>query len=179
MAWNIDTQHSQVEFSVRHMMISKVRGHFDTFEGSIKADPNDAASGIVEGTIDVASIDTKEQQRDDHLRSGDFFDVENFPKITFKSTNIEAAGDNAYKVTGDMTIKGVTKEVVFDVTDEGQGKDPWGNQRWGLSATTTIDRKDFGLTWNVALETGGFLVGEEISIFAEVQLIYQAEEVAA
>jgi polyisoprenoid-binding protein YceI len=131
----------------------------------------------------VASIDTREGQRDAHLRSADFFDVENFPKMSFHSSRIEPVGANQYKVYGQLTIKDISREVVFNVADEGRGQDPWGNQRWGVSASTTISRKDFGLTWNVALETGGWLVGDEVKIAVDLQLVLQqqpeAETVAA
>ncbi|GAB4442835.1 MAG: YceI family protein [Anaerolineae bacterium] len=173
--WTIDTQHTQVEFVVRHMMISKVRGQFKSFEGNISINPDDITQSSAVGSIDVASIDTREADRDAHLRSADFFDVENYPKMTFESTRIEPQGGDRYKVTGNLTIKDVTREIVFDVTDEGRGQDPWGNQRQGLSASAKINRKDFGLTWNVALETGGWLVGDQITINAEVQLIYQPQ----
>jgi polyisoprenoid-binding protein YceI len=175
MTWNIDTSHSEIGFSVRHMMISKVRGQFKIFEGNLYIDADHPAYSSVTGSIDVASIDTREEQRDAHLRSGDFFDVDSFPKITFQSTRIEHQSSNRYKVYGNLTIKDITREIVFDVTDEGKGQDPWGNQRWGVSATAKINRKDFGLTWNVALETGGWLVGDEITISAEMQLVSQPE----
>lgn len=175
MSWTIDTQHTQIDFSVRHMMIAKVRGQFKSFEGTIDIDTNDITRSKAVGSIDVASIDTREPDRDNHLRSADFFDVETFPKMTFESTRIEPQGGDQYKVTGNLTIKDVTKEVVFKVTDEGRGQDPWGNQRQGLSASAKINRKDFGLTWNVALETGGWLVGDEITINAEVELISQSQ----
>lgn len=173
MTWKIDTTHSLIEFSVRHMMITKVRGQFKEFEGTINIDANNLLNSSATGSITVNSIDTREPQRDAHLRSADFFDVEKFPAMSFRSTRIEALGGDKYKVAGDLTIKDVTKEVVFDVTSEGRGQDPWGNQRWGLSATTKLNRKDFGLTWNVALETGGWLVGDEITINAEVQLMQE------
>jgi polyisoprenoid-binding protein YceI len=175
MTWNIDPQHTQIEFSVRHMMISKVRGQFTSFEGALELNADNPAASSATGSVDVASIDTREEQRDAHLRSADFFDVENYPKLTFASTRVEPGGSGKYKVAGNLTIKDVTREVVFDVTDEGRGQDPWGNQRWGLSASTKINRKDFGLTWNVALETGGWLVGDEITITAEVQLVKQPQ----
>jgi polyisoprenoid-binding protein YceI len=175
MTWNIDTSHSEIGFSVRHMMISKVRGQFKSFEGNLYIDADNPAFSRVAGSIDVASIDTREEQRDAHLRSGDFFDVDNFPKMSFQSTRIEHQSGNRYKVYGNLTIKHITREIAFDVTDEGKGQDPWGNQRWGVSATAKINRKDFGLTWNVALETGGWLVGDEITISTEMQLVYQPE----
>jgi polyisoprenoid-binding protein YceI len=175
MTWNIDPQHSEIGFSVRHMMISKVRGQFRTFEGTFDVNPDNPAASSISGKIDVTTIDTNEEQRDAHLRSADFFDVENHPTMNFKSTRIERQSRGQYKVYGDLTIKGITREVSFDVTDEGRSQDPWGNQRWGVSATAQINRKDFGLTWNVALETGGWLVSDEITITAEVQLVLESE----
>ena len=175
MTWNIDASHTQIEFSVRHMMIAKVRGQFSGFDGKVHLDSNNPAESWAEGTIDVNSINTRDEQRDGHLRSADFFDVENYPKMSFRSSRIESLGASQYKVYGNLTIKDVTREVVFNVADEGQAQDPWGNKRWGLSASTKINRKDFDLTWNVALETGGWLVGDEITINAEVELVYQPE----
>lgn len=175
MTWNIDPQHTQIEFSVRHMMISKVRGQFKSFEGTLDINTDNPAASSVAGTIDVASIDTREPQRDAHLRSADFFDAEKYPKLSFRSSRIEPAGKGHYKVVGDLTIKDVTREVVFDVTDEGRAQDPWGNQRWGVSASTRLNRKAFGLTWNVALETGGWLVGDDVTITAEVELVKQVQ----
>jgi polyisoprenoid-binding protein YceI len=175
MTWNIDPTHSEIGFSVRHMMISKVRGQFKSFDGNLHIDAYNPANSSISGSITVASIDTREEQRDAHLRSADFFDVDNFPKMRFESTRIEHLSGNRYKVYGTLTIKDVTREIAFDVTDEGKGQDPWGNQRWGVSAITRINRKDFGLTWNVALETGGWLVGDEVTIDAAVQLVYQPE----
>jgi len=175
MNWQIDLSHSTIEFSVKHMMITTVRGQFSSFDGTLTIDPANPAASRVEGSIDVASIDTREEQRDAHLRSGDFFDVENYPKMTFRSTRIEPLGANQYKVYGEMTIKDVTHEVVFDVADEGRGQDPWGNQRWGISASTKLNRKDFDLTWNVALETGGWLVGDEIKVSVDLQLVLQEQ----
>lgn len=183
MKWQIDPSHSTIEFSVKHMMFTTVRGQFKSFEGDLTIDPANPAQSYTEGSIDVASINTGEAQRDVHLRSGDFFDVEKYPRMSFRSSRIESLGGRKYKVYGQMTIKDVTREVVFDVTDEGQGQDPWGNQRRGISAETKLNRKDFGLTWNVALETGGWLVGDEIKVSVELQLVGQeqpeAEAVAA
>lgn len=173
MIWRIDPTHTQIEFSVRHMMISKVRGRFETFDGAIHLDAENPTASRVEGTVDVASINTQDEQRDGHLRAADFFDVEKYPQLSFRSTRVEPVGSGQYKVYGDLTIKGVTREVVFDVADGGQAQDPWRNKRWGFSATTKINRKDFGLNWNVALETGGWLVGEEVTISAEVELVQE------
>ncbi len=167
--WQIDPAHTGVEFAVRHMMISTVKGRFGDVSGTIVLDEDDIAGSSVEVEIGVASIDTRQEQRDDHLRSADFFDVENHPKITFRSRRVEPQGDGKFRVIGDLTIRGVTKEVVLEATDEGRGKDPWGNEKSAFSAQTVIDRRDFGLTWNAALETGGVLVGNEVKISLEVQ----------
>jgi polyisoprenoid-binding protein YceI len=172
--WNIDPSHSHVEFSVRHLMISTVKGRFAEVSGRVVADDADPTSGQVEVTINVASIDTREAQRDTHLRSADFFDAENFPTLTFRSTRIAKASGDDLTVTGDLTIRGVTREVVLDVTTEGRGKDPWGGERAGYSAKGKIKRSDFGLTWNMALETGGVVVGDDIKISIDVELVKQA-----
>lgn len=171
--WQIDPAHTTAEFSVRHMMISNVRGRFGTIEGTVTGDLADPTQAQVEAKIDVASVDTRNEQRDQHLRSADFFDVENHPHITFKSRRIERAGDNEYKIVGDLTIRGVTREVVLDATFQGQAKSPWGQQVAGFSATTKLNRKDFGLTWNTALETGGVLVGDEVKVEIQAELIQQ------
>ena len=178
MSWKIDPQHTLIEFTAKHMMITTVRGRFKTFEGRLYIDADYPQASYAEGSIEVAGIDTGESQRDNHLRSADFFDVEKYPKMTFRSTRIEPAGGDHYKVYGDVTIKDVTREMVFDVVDQGQMKDPWGNQRRGLSATAKLNRKDFGLNWNVALEAGGWLVGDEIRISVELQAVQeQTQEV--
>jgi polyisoprenoid-binding protein YceI len=171
--WTIDNSHTLAEFSVRHLMISTVKGRFGEVSGKVVADDADPSRAQIEATINVASIDTREAQRDAHLRSADFFDAENFPTLTFRGTRVEKAGDGL-KVTGDLTIRGTTREVVLDVTSEGRVKDPWGGERAGYSATTKIKRSDFGLTWNMALETGGVVVGDEIKIALEVELVKQA-----
>lgn len=168
--WNVDTVHSEVGFTVKHMMISKAKGRFNDFDAVLKADPEDLTDAKVEINIDVASIDTKNKDRDDHLRSDDFFDVENYPKATFVATDIKKKSDNNYDVTGDLTMVGTTKPVTFDVVFEGQSKDPMsGNIAAGFSGETTINRKDFGLTWNAALETGGVLVADEVKITFEIE----------
>lgn len=172
--WTIDPAHTTVEFSLKHLMISTVRGHFGAVSGTIVLDEQDPAASSVTAEIDVTSIDTRQEQRDAHLRSADFFDVEKYPSITFRSTRIEALGGGEYKVHGDLTIRDVTRQVVLETTDEGRGGDPWGGQRAGFSATTKIDRRDFGLTWNQALETGGVLVGNDIKISLEVQAVKAA-----
>ncbi|MEW9676734.1 YceI family protein [Lentibacillus sp. L22] len=173
--WTVDLAHSSLEFVVKHMMISKAKGAFNEFEANIVADPEDLTDAEIEFTIDVNSIDTRQPDRDDHLRSADFFDVENHPKMTFKATDITKKSENEYDVTGDFTIRGTTKPVTFSVEYEGQHKDPMsGDTVAGFSGTTKISRKDFGLTWNVALETGGVLVGDEVKINIEIEA-HQAE----
>src|SRR5712671_4324899 len=166
--WQIDPQHSAAHFSVRHLMISNVRGEFTKVSGNAVLDPTDPTKSSVEVTIDAASIDTREPQRDEHLRSADFLDVANHPTITFRSKRIVPEGPDHYKLTGDLTIRGVTKEVTFDV--EGPTppvKDPWGNVRAGVTATAKINRKDFGLVWNALTEGGGVMVGDQVSITVE------------
>ena len=169
--WKVDPAHSLVEFAVRHMMFATVKGRFSGVDGVIKGDPSDLTKASFEATIDVNTIDTREAQRDAHLRSADFFDAEKFPTIKFRSTSVTRTGDNTYKVTGDLTIRDVTKPITLDVEFTGQGKDPWGNQRIGLSAKGSINRKDFGLTWNAPLEAGGFLVGDKVDISIEVEAV--------
>jgi polyisoprenoid-binding protein YceI len=167
--WNIDTSHSGVHFTVRHMVIAKVHGRFNQWSGVITLDDQNLAASSVSVDIDAASITTSEDKRDGHLRSPDFFDVEKFPKITFRSTKIDAKGSSDLKVTGDVSIHGVTKPVTLAVEKLGQAKDPWGVERIVFSGTTSIDRKDFGLQWNQALEAGGFLVGDRIDVTLEVE----------
>ena len=170
--YKIDPQHSTAQFVVRHMMITNVRGGFSGVQGSVTWDPANPGASSAEATITVANINTNEPDRDKHLQSADFLDVEKYPTITFKSTKVEPAGDGEVKLTGDLTIHGVTKPVVLKV--EGPtpaGKDPWGNTRIGASATTKIKRSDFGLNFNAVLETGGVLVGDELKLELEVSLI--------
>jgi len=170
--WNIDPVHTMAEFKVRHMMITNVKGHFTGVTGMLTLDEQDITKSHVEASIDAASINTREADRDTHLKSADFLDVEKFPKLTFTSTRVARTGEGELQVEGDLTIHGVTRKVVFTV--EGPtppGKDPWGNTRIGLTATTKINRKDFGLTWNTALETGGILVGDEVTITFDVEAI--------
>jgi polyisoprenoid-binding protein YceI len=170
--WKLDPAHSSAEFKVKHMMISNVKGSFNGLSGALQLDETDRTHSTVEASIAVATINTGDAQRDGHLKSADFFDAEQFPSITFKSTNIDSTGGPDYEATGDLTIRGVTQPVTFKVEDlSTPAKDPWGNQRIGLSATTKINRKDFGLAWNAALETGGVLVGEDVTITLEVQFI--------
>lgn len=176
MSWKIDTSHTTLEFGVKHMMVTTVRGRFTEFDGIITEDPDNQLNSRVEGWVDLASVDTHDANRDAHLRSADFFDVEKFPRMTFVSKRIEKMGSDQYRVTGDLTIKGITREIVFDVTNEGQNKNPWGGAVWGLTASATLNRKDFGLNWNVALETGGWLVGEQVKIRVEMELVQVVDE---
>jgi polyisoprenoid-binding protein YceI len=177
--WNIDAAHSGVHFSVRHMVFAKVRGRFGSFSGAVEVEDGNFANASVEASIDAASIDTGTPQRDTHLRSADFFDAEKFPQLLFRSKRIEAAGDNRYRVVGELTIRGVTREVSLDVEATGKGVDPWGNERLGFSASTSLDRKDFGLNWNQALETGGVLVGDRVDVELEIQAVKAAAAKAA
>ena len=172
--WQIDPAHTNVSFSVKHLMITTVRGRFADVRGSIRLDESDLTQSFVDVEIGTTSIDTRAEQRDTHLRSADFFDVVKFPAIKFRSRRAEKVGDDRYRVIGDLTIRDVTREVVLDVTDEGRGRDPWGGTRAAFSATTTIDRRQFGLNWNQALETGGVLVGNEIKISIDAQAVKQA-----
>jgi polyisoprenoid-binding protein YceI len=174
--YTIDPAHSGAHFTVRHMMITNVRGGFKKVTGTVVYDPENPANSTVQAEIDAASINTNDDQRDAHLRSADFLDVEKFPTITFRSTTVEPAGAEEWKVTGDLTIHGVTRPVVLKVEGPGEeSKDPWGNFRTGASATTKIKRSDFGLTWNAALEAGGLLVGDELKIELELSLIKSAD----
>lgn len=177
--WNIDTTHSGIHFSVRHMVFAKVRGRFANWSGTVELDENDISRSVVDVEIDAGSIDTGVTDRDNHLRSGDFFDAEAFPKLRFRSKRIESVGGERYQIVGDLTIRGVTREVVLETEYGGQAKDPWGNQRAAFTATTSLNRKDFGLTWNQVLETGGLLVGERVDIELEVQAVHMATSQAA
>jgi polyisoprenoid-binding protein YceI len=177
--WNIDTSHSGVHFTVRHMVIAKVRGAFDRWGGTFELDPANPAASRVSVRIDAASINTREEKRDAHLRSADFFDVEKYPELRFESTKVEKIDDASYRVTGDLTIHGVTREVVLDAESLGEGKDPWGNERTVFQAQTAINRKDFGLSWNQALETGGVLVGEKVEISLDIEAVKAAAAKAA
>jgi len=170
--YQIDPAHSTAHFVVRHMMITNVRGAFSDIQGTVVYDPADLASSKIDVSIDTAKIHTRVEERDAHLKSADFFDVEQFPQITFQSKRIERSGGDELKVAGDLTIHGVTREVILKVEGPTQEKkDPWGNLRIGASATAKIKRSDFGLTWNAALETGGVLLGDEVKIELEVSLI--------
>jgi polyisoprenoid-binding protein YceI len=168
--WKLDPSHTLVEFSAKHLMITTVKGRITDVEGVIHADDKDIKQSSVEATLKAASLDTRTEQRDNHLRSADFLEVEKYPEIKFRSTRIE--GDKQeFKLTGDLTIRGVTKPVTLDVTFEGQTKDPWGGERIGFSASGKIDRRDFGLTWNVMLEAGGMTVSNDIKINIEVEAV--------
>ncbi|HTV04390.1 MAG TPA: YceI family protein [Acidobacteriaceae bacterium] len=170
--WNIDPIHSVAEFKVRHMMISNVKGQFTGIAGILKLDEADITSSGIEATIDAASINTRDAQRDGHLKSPEFFDAEKFPTLAFKSTHVARTGEAELEIDGNLTIHGVTRKATFAVEGpSAPAKDPWGNTRIGLSATTKINRKDFGLTWNSALETGGVMVGEEVTITLEVEFV--------
>jgi polyisoprenoid-binding protein YceI len=171
--WTIDAAHSQVEFAVRHLMISTVRGRFAGVAGTVVWDDADLESAEVDVAIDVHTIDTREAQRDAHLKSADFFDAEKFPALTFKSTRVTDVKGDRFKLIGNLTMHGVTREVTLDVTSEGRGKDPWGGERAGYSAVTKVNRSDFGLTWNQVLETGGIAVGDEIRISLDLELVKQ------
>ena len=177
--WNLDTVHSGINFSVRHMVVSKVRGRFAKFTGNVTLDEGDLTRSTMEATIDASSIDTGTAQRDEHLRSADFFDVERFPEIRFRSTRIETLGGERYRLVGELTIRDVSREIALDVEYGGRGKDPWGNERVGFTAKASLDRKDFGLKWNQALETGGVLVSDRVELELELQAVKAAAAQAA
>ncbi|MGE7183742.1 YceI family protein [Peribacillus sp. NPDC006672] len=172
--WTVDPTHSSIEFSVKHMMIAKVKGRFNKFEAIISANPSDLTTADINFTVDVASIDTRNADRDNHLRSADFFDVEKNPTLSFKSTKIAKTDDDEYDVTGNVTLNGITQEETFAITFEGQGKDPWGNEKAGFSGKGKIKRSDYGLTYNAALETGGVLIGDQINLTIEIELAKEA-----
>ncbi|HEY9479587.1 MAG TPA: YceI family protein [Gemmatimonadaceae bacterium] len=175
--WTIDPAHTLVEFSAKHMVITTVKGRIPGVNGSVTLDEADPARSKVEVELDAASIDTRTEDRDKHLRSADFLDVENFPTISFRSSRVEGVQNReggSFRVTGDLTIHGVTREVTLDAIYDGRGRDPWGGERVSFSASTKVDRRDFGLTWNTALETGGVLVSNEIKIQLEVQAVLAA-----
>jgi polyisoprenoid-binding protein YceI len=173
--WEIDSTHSGVHFSVRHMVVAKVRGQFARWSGTLSLEDGDLARASVDAVIDASSIDTGLADRDTHLKSPDFLDVANHPELTFKSTRVEKLGDERLRVAGNLTIRGTTREVVLDVEYAGQTKDPWGNLRAGFTAKTSIERKDFGLSWNQVLEAGGVLVGDRVSIEIEIEAVKQSK----
>ncbi|MCY1045655.1 YceI family protein [Corallococcus sp. bb12-1] len=178
--WNIDTTHTGIHFSVRHMVVAKVRGSFQKFSGTLTLDEKDPTASSVSVSIETASIHSGVEQRDNHLRSPDFFDAAKFPAITFQSTKVEKASGDGLRVTGNLTLRDITREVVLEAEQLGVAKDPWGNTKAAFEAKTFINRSDFGLTWNQALEAGGVLVGEKIEIALEVQAAKaQATEQAA
>jgi polyisoprenoid-binding protein YceI len=172
--WNIDLAHSAIHFSARHMVVSKTRGRFAKFSGSIQFDPKELSKGSVNVEIEPASVDTGDAQRDGHLRSPDFFDAEKFPKASFKSTKVTEKGEGKLSIVGDLTLHGITKSVTLDATYDGTGKDPWGGERAGFSATTSIHRPDFGVNFNKTLDTGGLLVGEKVELNLEVEAVKSA-----
>jgi polyisoprenoid-binding protein YceI len=169
--WKVDPAHSSVGFKIRHMMIATVRGHFSEFDGTLEAAEDDPKNSRAWGKVKVASLSTGDESRDAHLRSPDFFDVERYPEITFESTGVQHRAGGTYKVTGDLTIKGVTREVELEATVDGTAVDPWGVERVGISVRGTIDRTDFGLTWQQKLAAGGLLVGEDVGLLVDVSAI--------
>lgn len=177
--YRIDPSHSRIGFVARHAMVTKVRGSFNEFDGSGYFDVEEPAKSHLELTITAASIDTRNADRDAHLKSNDFLSMDEYPEITFVSTKVERAGEQAYRVTGDLTIKGVSKPVTLDLEYTGEATDPFGNDRIGLEGSTTINRKDWGVNWNVALEAGGVLVGDKVTLEIEVSAIRAAEGEAA
>jgi len=173
--WKIDPTHSAVEFKIKHLMISNVKGHFTGVTGTLTLDEADVTKSSIEAAIEIASIHTRDEGRDAHLKSAEFFDAEQFPTMNLKSTHIARKADGELVVTGDLTIKGVTRSEQFAVEGPSEAaKDPWGNTRIGVTATTKINRKDFGLTWNAALETGGVMVGEDVTITLDLEFVKQA-----
>lgn len=173
--FQIDPSHSSVNFSIKHMMIAKVHGAFEKVSGQLTYDSQNPESSSIEANIEAASINTREPARDTHLKSGDFFDVEKFPQISFRSTRVQVKDEGALLVTGELSIHGVSKSVVLEVEGPSEElKDPWGNVKMGISATTRIKRKDFGLNWNAALEAGGVLVGDDVNITLDIQFVKQA-----
>lgn len=174
--WNFDPSHSAAEFSARHMMITTVRGGFRNIVGTLDFDPENPANSYVEAVIETKEItSTGIEQRDAHLRSADFLDIENYPTITFKSTKVTPTGEGTARITGDLTIRGVTREISIDAEFLGQAQSPFGDTRAGFTGRTKINREDFGLTWNMALETGGWLVGKEIAITLDIQAVLVTE----
>jgi polyisoprenoid-binding protein YceI len=177
--WKIDLGHSSVNFSVRHLVIAKVRGRFSDWQGSLSFSPEDPAAASANVEIDAASIDTGVAERDKHLRSADFLDVERFPKLSFRSTAVEHVSQGQLRLRGDLTIRDVTREVTLEVEQLGSVIDPWGNSRSAFAAKASIDRRDFGLKWNQVLEAGGVMVGERVDIELEIQAVAEAKVAAA
>ena len=179
MSWTIDSAHTEVNFTVRHMMISNVRGQFQKLNGTVEFDETNPAGAKVNVQIETASVNTKEEKRDAHLKSPDFFDAEKYPYMTFKSKRVEVKDKTHSRLIGDLTIRDVTKEIALDVEYNGSAKSPWGTTSAGFSAKTTIKRKDWNLNWNVALETGGWLVGDDIHVNIELEIVKQPETAPA
>lgn len=179
MAWELDAAHSLIEFSVKHMMVSTVKGRFNKHSGVLELDEQNPSASKVDITIDVSSVYTGDEKRDGHLRSADFFDAEKYPTITYKSTKVEELSSERFRITGDLTMHGVTKEVVFDANLEGRAKNPWGKNVAAFSISTSVNRKDFDLNWNVALEAGGVLVSEKVNINIEAEAVEVVPEAAA
>lgn len=173
--WEIDSSHSSVHFSVRHLVIAKVRGTFARWSGTVQVPDGDFAKATVTATIDASSIDTGVADRDAHLKSPDFFDAGQYPELRFVGKRVQPRSGSEVDLVGDLTIKGITHEVVLRVEQHGRAKDPWGNLRAAFTAKTSIDRKDFGLTWNQVLETGGVMVGDRVDIEAEIEAVKQVE----
>jgi polyisoprenoid-binding protein YceI len=176
--WIVDPAHAEVGFAVKHLMISTVRGRFGAVEGKVTVNEAEPSKSTIDVTVDIASVDTRQEMRDNHLRSADFFDVANHPKMHFVSKKIVGDVGDDFKVVGDLTIRGNTHEVTLDVSMSGRGNDPWGNERAGFEAKARISRSEFGLVWNQALETGGVVVGDEVKISIDVELIRQKPEAA-
>lgn len=174
--WDADATHSSAEFSIRHMMIANVKGAFKIKQATVVFDEADPAAAKITAALDVASVNTGTADRDNHLKSADFFDAENHPEITFASTRVTPKGDNTYRVEGDLTIRGTARPVVLDVEVDGTGRDPWGGFRAGVLATTSFDRSTFGLTWNMAVEAGGVLVGDKVKVTLHLQLVQRKQE---
>jgi polyisoprenoid-binding protein YceI len=177
--WNIDSSHAEIGFAVRHLMIATVRGRFGAVSGTVTVDETHPEKSTVDVTVDVASIDTRQEMRDNHLRSPDFFDVANHPTMHFVSKRIEGDVRGEFRLIGDLTIRGVTREVALTANLEGRTRDPWGNERAGFSVSGKINRHDFGLTWNQALESGGVMVGDEVKLTIDVELVHQVEATSA
>ena len=173
--WILDTTHSEIQFKVKHLMISSVTGQFNKFEGTVETDGEDFTTSKIEFNADISSISTNNEQRDVHLKATDFFDAENHPQLQFKSKKLEKIADEAYKLDGTLTMRGISKNVTFHVQFGGKTQDPWGNTRVGFELTGKLNRKDFGINFSMVSETGGILLGEEVKIFANVQFVKQAE----
>jgi len=171
--WTIDPAHSSAEFAVKHLMVSTFKGHFRSLEGTVHLNEANPANSSVAASVDVASVDTQTPDRDAHLRSDDFFNAERYPKMTFRSTRVEQVDGTNWKVTGELTVRDVTKEVVLDTEYEGRIVDPWGNERIGFTARTELSRKEFGVRWNAAIETGGVVVGDKVRISLNIEIVRQ------